>query len=142
MQNVFALQDEVARTIADILPTHVQEAEAERALLKPDVASHYVRACVALGVPGRPIGEDLFEARRNIGQSLAIDRKNIAAPRRVGGPNYLRGHIWLATPIHSREPSEAQGKTLKVLRSAPGPLGTSSRQTSGDRCGIGARAWR
>ncbi len=51
-QNVFAVQDEIARTIAGILSTHVQKVEAERALLKPPATwqayDHYMRGCAAL----------------------------------------------------------------------------------------------
>src|SRR5437667_382495 len=35
LEDVFAVQDEVARTIAAILAAHVNKAEAERALFKP-----------------------------------------------------------------------------------------------------------
>ena len=35
LEDVFAVQDEVARTIASILTAHVNKAEAARALLKP-----------------------------------------------------------------------------------------------------------
>lgn len=80
MQNVFAVQDEIARTIAGILSTHVQKAEAERALLKPPATwqayDHYVRGCAALGKFWSTFrGEDLLEARRSVAQSLALDPK-------------------------------------------------------------------
>jgi TolB-like protein len=80
VQNVFAVQDEIARTIAGILSAHVQRAEAERALLKPPATwqayDHYMRGCVALGKFWSSFrGVDLFEARRSIAQSLAIDPK-------------------------------------------------------------------
>jgi adenylate cyclase len=79
-QNVFVVQDEIARTIAGILSTHVQKAEAERALLKPPATwqayDHYMRGCVALARFWSTFrSEHLFEARRSIDQSLAIDPK-------------------------------------------------------------------
>ncbi len=79
-RNVFAVQDEIARTIAGILSTHVQKAEAERTLLKPPATwqayDHYKRGSAALRKFWSTFrGQDLFEARRSIAQSLAIDPK-------------------------------------------------------------------
>lgn len=48
VKDVFALQDEVARTVASILAAHVTRAETERTLLKPPQSwqayDHYMRA--------------------------------------------------------------------------------------------------
>ncbi len=48
LEDVFAVQDEVARTIVAILAAHVNKAEAERTLLKPPATwqahDYYMRA--------------------------------------------------------------------------------------------------
>src|SRR5262249_14687093 len=48
LEDVFAVRDEVAQTIAGLLAAHVNKAEAERALLKPPSAwqayDYYIRA--------------------------------------------------------------------------------------------------
>ena len=52
LENVFAVQDEVARTIVAVLAVHVNKAETERALAKPPATwqayDHYLRAADTL----------------------------------------------------------------------------------------------
>jgi adenylate cyclase len=78
LEDVFSIQDEVARTIATILVAHVSKAEAERSLLKPPAAwkayDHYMRASSAWAalVSSWKI-EDLNETRRCLADALAID---------------------------------------------------------------------
>jgi len=80
LKDVFAIQDEVARTIAAILAAHVNKAEAERILLKPPATwqayDHYMRATAAwvLFLSSWKI-EDLSETRRCLAESLSIDPK-------------------------------------------------------------------
>ena len=83
LQDVFAVQDEVARTIVAILAAHVNKAEMERTLNKPPAAwqayDYYLRAgdmCAVYWSSHQAAA--LYEVRRLVEQSLAID------------PNYAR----------------------------------------------------
>jgi len=76
--DVFAVQDEVARTIVAILVAHVNRAEIERALLKPPATLEayecYLRGAEALVLhQNRRTKASLYDARRLLEQSLAID---------------------------------------------------------------------
>jgi adenylate cyclase len=75
IDNVFEVQDEVARTVAAILAAHVSKAEAERTVRKPQATwqayDYYRRAADAFR---RPIQvASIHEARRLLEQCLAID---------------------------------------------------------------------
>jgi adenylate cyclase len=76
LRDVFAVQDEVARTIVALLAAHVKRAETERAMLKPPAAweahDYYLRGAEAylLHTNSRTT---LHDARRLLEQSLAID---------------------------------------------------------------------
>ena len=83
IEDVFAVQDEMARTIVAILAAHVNKAEVERTLSKPPAAwqayDYYLRAGDMF--PSYYSSFEpavLYEARRLLEQSLAID------------PNYAR----------------------------------------------------
>src|SRR6266481_6297586 len=76
--DVFAVQDEVARTIVAILAAHVKRAEIERTLLKPPAAweayEYYLRGAKAFFLhQSRRTKASLYDARRLLEQSLAID---------------------------------------------------------------------
>src|SRR5258706_10273784 len=78
LHDVFAVQDEVARTIVAILAAHVNRAETERALLKPPAAwqayEYYLRGAEALVLHHtRRTKASLYDARRLLEQSLVID---------------------------------------------------------------------
>ena len=80
LDDVFAIQDEVARTIAAILSAHVDKAEAERTLLKPPAAwqayDHYVRAAAAwASFQSSWKLESLLETRQHLADSLSADPK-------------------------------------------------------------------
>jgi adenylate cyclase len=80
LKDVFAIQDEVARTIAAILAAHVNKAEAERTLLKPPASwrayDHYMRAAAAwVSFQSTWKLENLLETRRHLAESLSIDPK-------------------------------------------------------------------
>jgi adenylate cyclase len=86
VQNVFAVQDEVASTVAAILAAHVTKAEADRTLLKPPVSwqayDYYLRALAAFAAFHRPMEvAAIYQARRLLEQCLAID------------PGYARAHV-------------------------------------------------
>jgi TolB-like protein len=88
--DIFAVQDEVARTIVAILVAHVNRAEIERAMLKPPAAweayEYYLRGAEACFLHiNRRTKASLYEARRLLEQSLAID------------PNYA-SRCWDAFP--------------------------------------------
>lgn len=80
LKDVFAVQEELARTIAAILEAHISKAEAERTLLKPAATwqayDHYVRAAAtwALFQSSWKL-ESLLETRRHIANALSIDPK-------------------------------------------------------------------
>ncbi len=89
LHDVFAVQDEVARTIVAILAAHVNRAEIERALLKPPAAwqayEYYLRGVEALLLHiNRRTKASLYDARRLLEQSLAID------------PDYARAYAMLS----------------------------------------------
>ena len=85
LRDVFAVQDEVARTIVAILAAHVNKAEAERTLLKPPMAWQaydlYMRGAANLDVFRSTLqAHDLYSARGFFEQSLGMD------------PNYVRSY--------------------------------------------------
>jgi adenylate cyclase len=90
LKDVFAIQDEVARTIAAILAAHVNKAEVERTLLKPPATwqayDHYMRAAAAWALFQSSWKLDhLLETRRHLAESLNID------------PKYARAYSLLAS---------------------------------------------
>ena len=90
MKDVFAIQDEVARTIAAVLAAHVNKAEAERTLLKPPALwqayDHYMRAAAAwASFQSSWKFDSLLEARQHLADSLKID------------PKYARAYSLLAS---------------------------------------------
>jgi adenylate cyclase len=80
IKDVFAIQDDVTRTIAANLVAHVNMAEAERTLLKPPATwlayDHYMRAAAAfISFQSSWQMEYLLETRRHLADSLSIDPK-------------------------------------------------------------------
>jgi hypothetical protein len=78
LHDAFAVQDEMARTIVAILAAHVNRAETERAQLKPpavwEAYEYYLRGAEAFFLQHtRPTKGSLYDARRLLEQSLAID---------------------------------------------------------------------
>jgi adenylate cyclase len=78
LSDVFAVQDEVARTIVAILAAHVKKAETERTLLKPpatwEAYDYYLRGAEAYFLHlTRHTTASLYEARRLLERSLSID---------------------------------------------------------------------
>jgi adenylate cyclase len=89
LEDTFAVQDEVARTIVRVLAVHVNKAETERALAKPPAAwlayDHYLRAAhTFIRFHSSFDKEDLLQVRRSLDRALAID------------PNYARAHALLS----------------------------------------------
>ena len=94
LEDVFAVQDEVVRTIVAILAAHVRKAETERARTKPpnswQAYDYYLQAVEALASFHSSFSiEDLYETRRLLQQSLAIDA------------NYARSYAVLANTYHA-----------------------------------------
>ena len=90
LKDVFAIQDEVALTIAAVLAAHVNKAEAERTLLKPPTTwqayDHYMRAAAAwASFQSSWKLDQLLETRRHLANSLKID------------PKYARAYSLLAS---------------------------------------------
>lgn len=85
IEDVFAIQDEVARTIVTILVAHVNKAEIESARNKPPASwqayDYYLRAADTLvSYLSSFKAEDLYETRRLLQHSISTD------------PNYARAH--------------------------------------------------
>ena len=78
LDDVFAVQDEVARTIVTLLAAHVNKAEAERTLNKPPAAWHaydyYMRAADVFSSFRTSFEvEQLYETRRLLERCVSID---------------------------------------------------------------------
>src|SRR5215813_13165865 len=89
LEGVFAVQDEVVRTIVPILAAHVRMAEIERTRAKPPSSwqayDYYLKAVDAYVAWVRSFAVDhLYEARRLLQRSLAID------------PSYARSYAVVA----------------------------------------------
>jgi adenylate cyclase len=90
LDDIFALQDEVVRTIVAILAAHVRKAEIERTRAKPpnswQAHDYYLQAVEAHAAFNSTFDiEKAYEARRLLHRSLAID------------PNYARSCALLAS---------------------------------------------
>ena len=89
LEDIFAVQDEVAHTIVAVLAVHVNKAETERVLATPPTTwhayEHYLRAADIIVRFGSSINKnDLLQGRRGLEHALAID------------PNYARAHASLS----------------------------------------------
>ena len=89
LDDVFAVQDEVASTIVAILAAHVNKAEIERTLSKApetwQAYDYYLRAADRRASFLSSLkATELYETRRLLERALAID------------PNYARAYAWLA----------------------------------------------
>jgi adenylate cyclase len=89
LEDVFAVQDDVVRTIVTILAAHVRKAETERTRAKPpnswQAYDYYLQGVEAFASFASSMrAEDIYEARRVLQQSLAIDA------------NYARSYVLLA----------------------------------------------
>jgi adenylate cyclase len=78
LEDIFAVQDEVARTVAALLAAHVSKAEAARTPMKPAATwqahDYYLRAAdTFLSFYSSFKAEPLYETRRLLGRSLALD---------------------------------------------------------------------
>jgi adenylate cyclase len=90
LEDIFAIQDEVARTIATVLVAHVNQAEAERARSKPPTSwrayDYYVRGAGILASYWSSVKVvDLYESRRLVEEALSID------------PDFARAYSTLST---------------------------------------------
>jgi len=90
IEDVFAVQDEVVRSIVTILAAHVKEAETERTLTKPPTSWHaydyYLQATDRFSAFIASLRVDeLYETRRLLQRSIALD------------PNYARAYALLST---------------------------------------------
>jgi len=93
LEDVFAIQDEMARTIVAILAAHVNKAEIERAINKApetwQAYDYYLRAADAHSsfLSSFKVAE-LYEARRLLEQSLAIDANYARAYARLAWTHF------------------------------------------------------
>jgi adenylate cyclase len=89
LKDVFAVQDELARTIAVILAAHLNKAETERALLKAPMTwrayDYYMRAAGTFAsFWSSMLIEELYETRRLLEAAIELD------------PNYARPYTTLS----------------------------------------------
>ena len=103
LEDVFAPQDEVARTIVTTLAVHVNKAEAERTLLKPPATwqayDYYMRAADVYESYWTSFDvQEVYKTRSLLEQSLAIDG-NYARPMALLSCSYLTA--WL-NPLDNR----------------------------------------
>jgi adenylate cyclase len=90
LEDIFSVQDEVARAIATVLVVQLNKAELERTQLKPPTSwqayDYYVRGAGILASYWLSVRvADLYESRRLVEKSLSID------------PNFARGYSTLST---------------------------------------------
>jgi adenylate cyclase len=118
--DVFAVQDEMARTIASILAAHLNKAEIERTHNKPPAAwqayDFYLQATDAYAAffPSYNVAE-LVEVRRLLEKSLAIDPKYARAWARLGG-TYLTA--WINPHDRDHLDPAALDRALELVRKA------------------------
>jgi adenylate cyclase len=106
LNDVFAVQDEVARTIVAILTAHVNKAEIERTLMKPATSWHaydcYLRALASMASfysAWKP--EELYAARRYLEASFSAD------------PTYARAYATLSFTYTAAFSNPADGDYAK-----------------------------
>jgi adenylate cyclase len=93
VQDVFALQDEVARTVAAILAAHMTKAEVERTVMKPPKSwqayDHYMRAAEAHATFHRAMQvAAIYETRELLDRCLSME------------PGFARAHaLYSATLV-------------------------------------------
>ena len=90
IEDVFSVQDEVARTVASVLSIQINRAEADRALLKPpttwEAHDYFLRGNAALTrFLSRFTLDDLNDARALLQRSIDLD------------PSYARAYAMLAS---------------------------------------------
>jgi adenylate cyclase len=112
LHDVFAVQDEVARGIVAILAAHVNRAETERVLLKPPAVwgayDYHLRGAEAFFLHmNRRSKASLYDARRLLGQSLAIDPGYARARDAVLDP---RACLFRATRRRLSQPRRARSR--------------------------------
>ena len=117
LEDVFAVQDEVARTIVAILAAHVNKAEAERTLLKPPATwqayDYYMRAVAAFASFHRPMqATDIYETRRLL-EALLSARSQLCAGIRPEFP-----HTTFQLVSAARRRLLQSGNALKLARLA------------------------
>ena len=90
LEDIFAVQDEVARAVVAVLVAHVNKAEVERTQLKPPTSwqayDYYMQGAGILASYWSSVKvADLYESRRLLEKSLSID------------PNFARAYSTLST---------------------------------------------
>ncbi len=92
LKDVFAVQDEVSRTIVSILMVHINKAEAERTSLKPPATwQAYDFLMRASAVWSARNAADLHESRRLLYESRRLLDRSISLD-----PNYARAYAMLS----------------------------------------------
>jgi adenylate cyclase len=107
LEDVFAVQDEVVRTIVAILAAHIRRAETERTRAKPpnswQAYDYYLQAADAMASFDVSFSiEDLYETRRLLQHSLSMDA------------NYARSYALLANTYHAAWTTALDGDFLNA----------------------------
>ena len=116
LEDVFAVQDEVAQTIAGLLAAHVNKAEAERALLKPPSAwqayDYYIRAAdlLARHLGFLNIGQ-VYQARQLLAQATSADSNHARAYATLSFTHWVAFTTPLDADYLSRSALETAYKT-------------------------------
>ena len=105
LEGIFAVQDQVVRTIVAILAAHVRMAETERTRAKPPSSwqayDYHLKAVDALMAWLRSMAVDhLYQARHLLQRSLAID------------PNYARSYALMANTYTAVWSNQVDGDFL------------------------------
>jgi adenylate cyclase len=108
IRDVFAVQDEIACTVATMLAAYVSKAEVERTLLKPPTSlrayDYYMRAVEAYAVFHRAMQlSAIHETRRLLEQCLAME------------PGYARAHVLYSSTKVSTWALNLDGDDLNPL---------------------------
>ena len=121
LKDVFAVQDELARTIAVILAAHLNKAETERALLKAPTTwkayDYYMRAAGTFAsFWSSMLIEELYETRRLLEAAIELD------------PNYARPYTTLSFTYIAAAQNRVDDDFMSSCRVSPSP----SARTQGD----------
>ena len=114
LKDIFAVQDELARTIAVILAAHLNKAETERALLKAPTTwrayDYYMRAAGTFASfwSSMLIGE-LYETRRLLEAAIELDA------------NYARPYTTLSFTYIAAAQNRVDDDFMKSCRASPSP---------------------
>jgi TolB-like protein len=112
LKDLFAVQDDVARTIVSVLAVHVNKAETERVLATPPMTwqayEHYLQAADTLVSYHSSLNKaDLLQGRRGLSRVLAIDQTTHELMQHFQRPMCPCGFKGGTTTVPGLQPSTA-----------------------------------